>query len=232
MEYCKVEKAIRRYKASLQLSTESRSNTTEARPYLVPRSERKGTKAITKMLRQNKSQLNNTLGRGGGGCLVIYSSFNKSASNTKLKKVSVHKVGILLFYARSTKLQSTKFCSETISVLRKLVKKILFRIITRNGYFHERKVIDSDRLSSVKLKRKVTGCDRRTLSSTERKVTDCDRCTPRQFGSKLGASEVAEGEVYRWRGAFRIGCATVFWTNLKVIISLCMAEMSRARERC
>ena len=53
LEYYGMIKAIKKYKESLHLKYEPSPNTTEAKPYAILQSERKGTKAIRNILRQN-----------------------------------------------------------------------------------------------------------------------------------------------------------------------------------
>ena len=82
-------KAIKKYKESLHLKDEPSPNITEAKPYTVLQSERKGTKAIRNIPHQNIRpppkavvKRNTFLGLDWP---AIYASLKNSTSDTKLK---------------------------------------------------------------------------------------------------------------------------------------------------
>ena len=83
-------KAIKKYKESLHLKDEPSPNTTEAKPYAMLQSERKGTKAIRNILRQNIRLLPKAVAKWNNNFLgqdwpAIYSSLKNSTSDTGLK---------------------------------------------------------------------------------------------------------------------------------------------------
>ena len=116
LEHYGIIKAIKKYKESLHLKDEPSPNTTEAKPYAVLQSERKGTKAIRNILRQNIRLLPKAGAKWNNTFLdldwpAIYSSLKNSTSDTRLKWFQY---------------------------------RILHRVLTTNDYLYKRKVIDSD----------------------------------------------------------------------------------------
>ena len=82
-------KAIKKYKESLHLKDEPCPNTIEAKPYAILQSERKGTKAIRYLLRQNIRLLPKAVAKWnntflGLDWLAVYSSLKNSTSDTKV----------------------------------------------------------------------------------------------------------------------------------------------------
>ena len=83
-------KAIKKYKESLHLKDEPSPNATEAKLYAILQSERKGIKAIRKILRQNIRLLPKAVAKWNKTFLgldwpAIYSSLKNSTSDTKSK---------------------------------------------------------------------------------------------------------------------------------------------------
>ena len=82
-------KAIKKYIESLHLKDEPGPNTTEAKPYAILKSERRGTMAIRNILRQNTRLLPKAVVKWNNTFLdldwpAIYSSLRNSTSDTKL----------------------------------------------------------------------------------------------------------------------------------------------------
>ena len=112
-------KAIKKDIESLHLKDEPSPNTTEAKPYAILQSERKGTKAIRNIPRQNNRLQPKAVAKWNNTFLdldwpAIYSSLRNSAFVTKLK------------WFQYRNLNGS-------------------RVLTTNDYLYKRKVIDSDR---------------------------------------------------------------------------------------
>jgi len=127
LEYYGIIKAIKKYKESLHLKDEPSPNTTEAKPYAILQSERKGTKAIRNILRQNIRLLPKAVAKWNNTFLgqdwpAIYSSLKNSTSDTKLKWFQY---------------------------------RILCKVVTTNDYLYKRKVIDSDRCTFCKTEKET-----------------------------------------------------------------------------
>ncbi len=127
LEYYGMIEAIKKYKESLHLKDEPSPNTTEAKPYAILQSERKGTKAIRNILRQNIRLLPKAVAKWNNTFLdldwpAIYSSLKNSTSDTRLKWFQY---------------------------------RILHRVLTTNDYLYKRKVIDSDRCTFCKTEKET-----------------------------------------------------------------------------
>ena len=122
-------KTIKKYKESLHLKDERK--TTEAKPYAILQSERKGTKAIRNILRQNTRLLSKAVAKWNNTFLGldwpgIHSNLKNSTSNTKLKWFQY---------------------------------RIIHRVLTTNDYLYKRKVIDSDRCAFCKTEKETISLD-------------------------------------------------------------------------
>ena len=120
-------KAIKKYKESLHLKDEPSPNTTEAKPYTILQSERKGTKAIQNILCQNIRLLPRAVAKWNNTFLdldwpAIYSSLKNWTSDTRLKWFQY---------------------------------RILHRVLTTNDYLYKKKVTDSNRCMSYKTEKET-----------------------------------------------------------------------------
>ena len=120
-------KTIKTYQESLHLKAEPSPNTTEAEPYAILQSERKGRKAILNILRQNIRLLPKAVAKWNNTFLrldwpAVYSSLKNSSSDTKHKWFQY---------------------------------RILRRVLTTNDYLYKRKVIDTDRCTFCKTEKET-----------------------------------------------------------------------------